>query len=447
MNSLSLLLLVFSTSVEYAKCIGPDWSSHPIMQQASEDKIESYTTAFLNISYLDKSTGQVKWEKTEVAKYGEFHVSAVSGIVVHVRSAMVNGDEAFTGCSFPLKPSYGEFPKDEPWIALVRRGRCNFQQKMEHAYNSNASGIIVYNDKDGPHLERMRLQHNVPKEFAAVFTFRWKGEELSRLVDNGTRVTVHISVAEVCPRSTTNINKTSVLFVSVSFIVLMVVSLGWIIFYYVQKCRYIHAKERLSKRLCSAAKKALQKIPTRYIRSDEKIGNELGEIDCCAICIELFKPADVVRLLPCRHEFHKLCIDPWLLENRTCPMCKMDILKYFGFELTGSQESMLRVEQDDPFSDIFYFSPDSHVSTIVETTIIVPVTSHHLPVEVESRATPSTEPAVGTVSQAILDADAGRNATNVFGKSQKTLNKNCENKVLPLRRTVSLDNMASTSHS
>lgn len=29
-------------------------------------------------------------------------------------------------------------------------------------------------------------------------------------------------------------------------------------------------------------------------------GNELGEIDCCAICIELFKPADVVRLLPCR---------------------------------------------------------------------------------------------------------------------------------------------------
>ena len=32
-----------------------------------------------------------------------------------------------------------------------------------------------------------------------------------------------------------------------------------------------------------------------------------------------------------RHEFHKYCIDPWLLEHRTCPMCKMDILKHYGF--------------------------------------------------------------------------------------------------------------------
>lgn len=32
-----------------------------------------------------------------------------------------------------------------------------------------------------------------------------------------------------------------------------------------------------------------------------------------------------------RHDFHKSCIDPWLLEHRTCPMCKMDILKHYGF--------------------------------------------------------------------------------------------------------------------
>lgn len=32
-----------------------------------------------------------------------------------------------------------------------------------------------------------------------------------------------------------------------------------------------------------------------------------------------------------RHEFHKNCIDPWLLDHRLCPMCKMDILKYYGF--------------------------------------------------------------------------------------------------------------------
>lgn len=47
-----------------------------------------------------------------------------------------------------------------------------------------------------------------------------------------------------------------------------------------------------------------------------------------------------------RHEFHKSCIDPWLLEHRTCPMCKMDILKHYGFVFTSSQESILQIDAE-----------------------------------------------------------------------------------------------------
>lgn len=61
----------------------------------------------------------------------------------------------------------------------------------------------------------------------------------------------------------------------------------------------------------------------------------VGDGDCCAVCIEPYKPSEVVRILPCRHEFHKSCVDPWLLEHRTCPMCKMDILKHYGFLVSG----------------------------------------------------------------------------------------------------------------
>ncbi|EUB57758.1 E3 ubiquitin-protein ligase [Echinococcus granulosus] len=32
-----------------------------------------------------------------------------------------------------------------------------------------------------------------------------------------------------------------------------------------------------------------------------------------------------------QHYFHKLCIDPWLLEQRSCPMCKLDILQAYDF--------------------------------------------------------------------------------------------------------------------
>lgn len=49
----------------------------------------------------------------------------------------------------------------------------------------------------------------------------------------------------------------------------------------------------------------------------------------------LYKLITIYFYVP-RHDFHKSCIDPWLLEHRTCPMCKMDILKHYGF-VVGSQ--------------------------------------------------------------------------------------------------------------
>ncbi|CAH0396126.1 unnamed protein product [Bemisia tabaci] len=101
----------------------------------------------------------------------------------------------------------------------------------------------------------------------------------------------------------------------------------------------------LGRKLCSAAKKALSKIPTKHIKNDDKDSN--GEMECCAVCIESYKYSDVVRILPCRHEFHRNCIDPWLLEHRTCPMCKMDILKHYGFVFTGSQESILHMDLEE----------------------------------------------------------------------------------------------------
>ena len=44
----------------------------------------------------------------------------------------------------------------------------------------------------------------------------------------------------------------------------------------------------------------------------------------CSICLEDFQIGDSVRTIPCFHEFHMQCIDRWLREQATCPICKHD---------------------------------------------------------------------------------------------------------------------------
>merc|ERR1712130_430147 len=48
--------------------------------------------------------------------------------------------------------------------------------------------------------------------------------------------------------------------------------------------------------------------------------------ESCAICLDDFKLDEELRLLPCKHAFHKNCVDPWLAKSsELCPMCKQSI--------------------------------------------------------------------------------------------------------------------------
>jgi len=42
----------------------------------------------------------------------------------------------------------------------------------------------------------------------------------------------------------------------------------------------------------------------------------------CSICREAFKSGEMLKQLPCSHEFHESCICPWLQSNNTCPICR-----------------------------------------------------------------------------------------------------------------------------
>jgi len=54
-----------------------------------------------------------------------------------------------------------------------------------------------------------------------------------------------------------------------------------------------------------------------------KVEGDLGD---CGICLEEFKLGEYFKRLPCsnivNHLFHPNCIDKWLENNDTCPMCR-----------------------------------------------------------------------------------------------------------------------------
>mmetsp|Transcript_77060 Transcript_77060/g.152695 ORF Transcript_77060/g.152695 Transcript_77060/m.152695 type:complete len:394 (-) Transcript_77060:47-1228(-) len=46
----------------------------------------------------------------------------------------------------------------------------------------------------------------------------------------------------------------------------------------------------------------------------------------CSICFETFAEGDRLRLLPCLHKYHADCVERWLVQKHTCPVCKLSLL-------------------------------------------------------------------------------------------------------------------------
>ncbi|XP_076467419.1 RING finger protein 150-like [Babylonia areolata] len=376
----------------------------------------SFYLAEVNFTYRDPVTKK-QMNETAEGKYGaESLVETKTGQVMHVHDK----ENKSLGCK-----EYTNKIPHVPWIALIERGGCTFTDKIKMATQTyNATAVVVYNhDEEGITIMKHKVETHV-----SIFVSQKTGKKLARLADDGVKVEMTISPGR---KETTgghgshsSISKTSVLFVSISFIVLMIISLAWLVFYYIQRFRYAHAKERLSemcgccekvgkagrgprgrvkqrrqcpslargarntaanvpRRLTSAAKKAIGKIPQKTVKNGDK---ELdSDFDQCAVCIEGYKPHDVVRTLPCKHVFHKSCVDPWLLDQRSCPMCKLDILRAYGMQVMGSQDS---VHQDPEVDNIPPAVDEGEPSIVAEEQVLpdtevkvllLPHTCLHLP--------------------------------------------------------------------
>ncbi|XP_040922046.1 E3 ubiquitin-protein ligase RNF6 isoform X2 [Toxotes jaculatrix] len=70
-------------------------------------------------------------------------------------------------------------------------------------------------------------------------------------------------------------------------------------------------------------KEQIDNLSTRTY-GQASLEGEMGR--ACSVCINEYAQGNKLRSLPCSHEFHIHCIDRWLSENNTCPICRQPIL-------------------------------------------------------------------------------------------------------------------------
>ncbi|XP_023140449.2 uncharacterized protein si:ch211-59o9.10 isoform X2 [Amphiprion ocellaris] len=68
------------------------------------------------------------------------------------------------------------------------------------------------------------------------------------------------------------------------------------------------------------SRREIQRFPTKTFQSSSSAGNSQ-----CQICFCDYTDGEKLRMLPCFHDYHVQCIDRWLKDNTTCPICRANL--------------------------------------------------------------------------------------------------------------------------
>jgi len=109
-------------------------------------------------------------------------------------------------------------------------------------------------------------------------------------------------------------------------------------------------------------KSQIDKLESYYYSSDteeEKMSidsqekpNEKKEDETkkmCVICISEWKNNQHIRKLPCKHEFHSKCIDKWLKQKRSCPICRGEVSCGENDQAPSASSSHLHLQRATSF--------------------------------------------------------------------------------------------------
>ena len=290
----------------------------------------------------------------------------IAGIYYHVTATF--GPQSYPGAgvngsvTIPVPPNGCTAPSNDVsgTIVLATRGECDFIDKVRTAQTAGAIAVVVANDQ-GEHLFKMYSSDEDTSDviIPSVFVTTGTGNALpgSTIVLNATgecarplpRVLASdappaLARARVGPArilsSPPSPMLTSALarcraddfgdddfmhpyfFMAIVLLGLSVTLACTLTATLVGYLAVIFKKRRQR----SECRRAVQKLKTKSYTAPVLAEGETEDPTPCTICLEDFVVGEKLKVLPCGHQYHQECIEPWLLEKSSlCPLCKQNI--------------------------------------------------------------------------------------------------------------------------
>ncbi|KAI7863567.1 hypothetical protein BDF14DRAFT_1842250 [Spinellus fusiger] len=272
-------------------------------------------------------------------------------------------DRGYSCEAYPTNIPVPTFIPNVPTIALIQRGQCTFASKILLAQQQGALAAIIYDNTTSLDTYNEEATMLIPFGSGIVIPAYY--------VDNRTGRDLYRRLVEATNTPTMTVDNTT-LTLSVRLLLLPSTSKGpnpWELtliivvallatsfFASVGMHWYLwHRRQTQQQRVEQVMTMPLNILPmgkqlllvsqlrefsVRVVGQERPSSSQTTEPQethsgqeeqpMCVICLEVIEPGNSVRQLPCLHEYHCHCIDPWLIsKSAECPLCKYNCASNF----------------------------------------------------------------------------------------------------------------------
>ncbi|KAH0662522.1 hypothetical protein KY284_027453 [Solanum tuberosum] len=198
----------------------------------------------------------------------------------------------------------------EPFVLIIRGG-CSFEDKVRKAQAAGFKAAIIYDSGYGDIIAMAGTSAGV--KILAVFISKASGEALTKYAGPD----MEVWLIPTLENSAWSIMATS-------FISLLAMSAVLAMCFFVRRHHIRRERPQASRvrEFHGISSRLVKAMPSLIFTS---VVEDNSTSVTCAICLEDYTVGDKLRILPCRHKFHTMCVDAWLTSWRTfCPVCKRD---------------------------------------------------------------------------------------------------------------------------